>query len=82
MRYLEFRPVAEKHLAKLPVKDQQNLVTAIERLVEIPPQGDIKLLRSRNGQYRLRVRTYRVLFYIRGDIILIHDVGNRGQIYK
>lgn len=31
---------------------------------------------------RLRVGSYRVLFYVKGDIIEVMDIGPRGDVYK
>ena len=42
---------------------------------------DIKrLVGSQN--YRLRVGKNRVVFYVRGDIIIVAAVGPRGNVYK
>lgn len=72
---------AKKFIDKLPLKDQQRIVTAIEGL---PFQGDIKKLEGSNEKFRLRVGTYRIIYTVdHGELLIcIVDAGNRGQIYN
>ena len=47
------------------------------------PAGDIKPYKKAPGTYRLRIGGWRILFSYREDnIVLIEDIGPRGQIYK
>lgn len=72
---------AKKFIDKLPVTEKQRIVTAIEKL----PEGeDIKKLKGYEGILRLRVGSYRIIYQIDENklIITIIDAGNRGQIYK
>lgn len=72
---------AKKFIDKLPATEKKRVVEAIERL----PEGeDIKKLRGYEGILRLRVGTYRIIYEINNDklIITVIDAGNRGQIYK
>ena len=71
---------AEKFIKKQDKGTQKRLIKAIIEL----PEGDIKKLKGMNEIYRLRVGDFRILFE-RNDnelIILVIDIGNRGQIYK
>lgn len=34
------------------------------------------------GQYRFRIGDYRVSFDVEGEVLVIHDVGNRKDIYR
>lgn len=72
---------AKKFIDKLPLKDRQRIVAAIEGL---PFQGDIKKLEGANEKFRLRVGTYRVIYTVdHGELLIcIVDAGNRGQIYN
>ncbi len=59
----------------------------IEGLIKIPPRGDIKIIQGSNQSlFRLRIGKYRVLYeYINNngeEIIMIKDIGSRGDIYK
>ena len=72
---------AKKFIDKLPINDKKRLVAAIEGL---PDNGDIKRLQDYDGYYRLRVGSYRIIFYVdNGELIVyVVDIGNRGQIYN
>lgn len=72
---------AKKFIDKLPMNEQRRIVKAIEKL---PNGDDIKKLKGYNDIYRLRVGDYRILYTINDDelLIMVLDVGNRGQIYK
>ncbi|MEK6263420.1 MAG: type II toxin-antitoxin system RelE/ParE family toxin [Clostridium sp.] len=52
-------------------------------IIELP-EGDIKKLKGMNETYRLRVGDFRVLFEKNDKelVIVVIDIGNRGQIYK
>lgn len=72
---------AKKFIDKLPVTEKRRIVTAIEKL----PEGeDIKKLKGYEGILRLRVGSYRIIYQIDANklIITVIDAGNRGQIYK
>ena len=72
---------AKKFIDKLPKNEKVRIVKAIE---ELPDGKDIKRLKGHEGLYRLRVGDYRVIYTVdNGEfIIIIIDVGNRGQIYN
>ncbi|MDD4145793.1 MAG: type II toxin-antitoxin system RelE/ParE family toxin [Clostridia bacterium] len=60
---------------------------SIEGLTEVPPRGDIKQIQGFNSSlYRLRVGKFRVLYeYIKIDgeqVLLVKEIGSRGDIYK
>ncbi len=40
------------------------------------------LHRELRGQYKLRVGDYRAVYSVRGDIIVIEEVGHRCDIYR
>lgn len=45
-------------------------------------QGDVKRLKAFVPDYRLRVGDWRVLFEIKGDAIIVHDIKHRSQAYE
>ena len=69
-----------KQFEKYDKKLQQQIVTAIEKL----PDGDVCLLKGKNIPkiYRLRVRTYRILFEMTEHEIVVWAVDSRGDVYK
>ncbi|MCY6483246.1 type II toxin-antitoxin system RelE/ParE family toxin [Clostridium aestuarii] len=71
---------AEKFIKKQDANTQKRIIKAILEL----PKGDIKKLKGIDDIYRLRVGDFRVLFEKNDDelIIIVIDIGNRGQIYK
>jgi mRNA interferase RelE/StbE len=71
---------AEKFIRKQDQDTQKRIIKAIIEL----PNGDIKKLKGIDEIYRLRVGDFRVLFEKNDKelIIIVVDVGNRGQIYK
>jgi mRNA interferase RelE/StbE len=71
---------AEKFIKKQDKDTQKRIVKSIVEL----PKGDIKKLKGMDEIYRLRVGDFRVLFEKNDQelIIIVIDVGNRGQIYK
>lgn len=71
---------AEKFIKKQD-KDTQNRI--IRAIIELP-EGDVKKLKGMKEVYRLRVGDFRVIFEKNDNklIIIVVDIGNRGQIYK
>ncbi|MEH2933432.1 type II toxin-antitoxin system RelE/ParE family toxin [Acutalibacter sp. JLR.KK004] len=56
-------------------------------LTEKPPKGDIKPMQGySDGRMRLRVGGWRVVYRLEQDgrveVLLIMEIGNRGDIYK
>jgi mRNA interferase RelE/StbE len=69
---------AEKYLRALPKRIALNVIDRIERL----PDGDIKPLSGRKGEYRLRIGKFRVLFAIDNETIRVYKIDTRGDVYK
>lgn len=72
---------AMKFLAKQPQAQRERLLKAINRL---PGMGDIKAMQGYENRYRLRVGSYRVIYSIEGDVLIVRvlSIGNRGDVYK
>ena len=72
---------AVKFLKRQSAEIQKRIITAIHKL---PSSGDIKPLAGHNNEFRLRVGSYRVIYSIENDILIIRvlDIGNRGDVYK
>ena len=76
-----------KFLSKLDKKSVNRIRAAIEGLAQNPPVGDIKPMQGfSDGRKRLRVGSWRIIFKqvseFSVEIILVIEIGNRGDIYK
>lgn len=77
---------ARNFLKKADEKTKSLIREGIEGLKTIPSSGDIKPLEGfKDGRMRLRVGKYRVIYRYEDGIVfvlLIIDIGSRGDIYK
>jgi mRNA interferase RelE/StbE len=73
-----FSKKAEKYLASLVPRVAFNILNRIELI----PEGDIRPLAGRKGEYRLRVGKYRIVFFISEDTISVVKIDTRGDVYK
>lgn len=76
-----------KFLAKAEKSVVQRIRSAIEGLTLKPAIGDIKVMQGySDGRMRLRVGKFRIIFRYDSEgeieILLIIDIGSRGDIYK
>ena len=83
----EYSCYALKFLDKQTKTNVQRIREAIAKLTKSPPEGDIETMQGySDGRKRLRVSGWRIIFkYTEKDeleILLIIDIGNRGDIYK
>lgn len=84
---IRYDKVAIKYLQGLPKKLRDSIRNAIAGLTEQPPKGDIKPIQGyKDGRHRLRVGKYRVIYrYSQSgelDILIVMEIGSRGEIYK
>lgn len=84
---IEYKKAAVKAINSMDRPTKQRIKEAIEGLTKNPPEGDIKLMQGfHDGAMRLRVGKYRIIFrydsYGDIEILLILDIGPRGDIYK
>ena len=72
---------ARKFIEKQPKAQQERILRAI---VKLPDAGDIKSLSGHTGVYRLRVGTYRIVYSVDREVLLVEvmNAGVRGDIYK
>lgn len=76
-----------KFLSKLDSRSVERIRASITGLTENPPKGDIKPMQGySDGRMRLRVGGWRVVYRLEQDgrveVLLIMEIGNRGDIYK
>jgi mRNA interferase RelE/StbE len=80
---LKYKKKAIKALAKINEPYCSSILKTIELLAENPkPFGYIKLT-GRSG-YRIRVGTYRIIYDIFDDVLVIEivNIGSRGDVYE
>ena len=75
---------ADHQLRRLDFPQRQRITVAIRKLTSNPrPPGKLVKKLVGQGGYRLRVGDLRILYSVddKEMIILIHEVGKRGDIY-
>lgn len=72
---------ARKFIQKQPPAQQKRILTALYKL---PDVGDIRPMRGKANQYRVRIGTYRAVYTLNDDILTVNvlKVDNRGAVYK
>ncbi len=72
-------PAATKALRKLPRNERERILTAIERL----PAGDVRSLKGRQGEWRLRIGDWRALIRLdlEARVIVVTAIKPRGRAY-
>jgi mRNA interferase RelE/StbE len=78
-------PKAQKDLKALPGDAQTALLDAADGLAADPyPRGCKKLQGAKNGERRIRVGDYRLVYVVDGTALLISvtRVGDRKEIYR
>ena len=78
-----FRRSVLKDLEVLPKKDVQRIMEAIRALAVDPRPPQSQKLSGRE-QYRLRQGTYRILYAIQDDVLIVTvvKVGHRREVYR
>ena len=81
--HIIYKDSAAKELRKLDKEAQRRLLMAIETL-EITPRPDgVKKLKAQFNQYRIRVGSYRVVYEIQDEevLVLVLRVAHRRDVY-
>ena len=78
---------AVKFINSLDKTTRLRIKKGIEGLTEKPPQGDIKVLKGfTDERMRLRIGKYRIVYKYNVmhtiSVLIILDIGSRGDIYK
>ena len=76
-------PVYSKQAAKVLNGMDRPTQQRIRQGVGKIPDGDIKPLKGSDGDYRLRIGDWRILFsYTDNDTVRVKKIAPRGEIYK
>ena len=73
---------ADKYYERLNQADKDRIDEALDDLEKKPPKGDIKPIARELGHFRLRVGSFRLLFRIKENVILVTHIDPRGQAYS
>ena len=71
----------EKNFKKLDGKTKARIKDVVLSLKDEPDQGK-SLTGELAGEYSLRVGTYRILYIIQGDDLIVETVRHRRDVYK
>lgn len=86
MRYTVYlAPPARKFLSRLTDATQRlRCERAIDSLAENPRPPGCQALKVQRGAFRVRIGDFRILYQIVDDrlLVLVTDIGSRGQIYR
>jgi len=84
MNKIEFTGKAAKQLSKLDRSTQRKVAEALGTLMvnELFTSLQIKQLKSPQKSYRLRTGDYRILFEKSENLITIHHIGHRKDVYE
>jgi mRNA interferase RelE/StbE len=78
---IEFKPQALKDLRSIDKGEVRRVMEKIE-VMENDSRGDVKRLTNFTPEYRLRVGSYRVLFEVEGEKVVIYRVRHRKDAYS
>ena len=87
MKYaFRFTTHAQRQLRSIDRQQALRILTALASLGDDPHRddADTKKLTGHDGLYRLRVESFRVVYEIQNDVlvILVVHVGNRHDVYR
>ena len=82
---IEFKAAARRALTETDTPIQEQIRDAVQELTEDPmPPGSVPLRGKGRGLFRIRIGTYRVLYQVFEDrlLILVVRVGHRSTVYR
>ena len=81
MYQVELKPKAIKDIKKISKDEASKIILALLQLKK-GLVGDIKKLTKHSHEYRLRVGSYRALFEIEGQKLIVYRIRHRRDIYQ
>ena len=81
---IEWKRSAVKELKQLPQDAIARIVKAVEQLAQNPYPAGVKKLIGAEHTYRIRVGTYRAVYTIEANVLVITviRVGHRKDVYR
>ena len=75
---------AHKDIARLDAVAKRRLKTKLEFYIaqDNPLDFALRLVEATEGSYRFRIGSYRVVFDVDGDVIVILRVQHRREVYR
>ena len=82
MKRIRFSPNAPAEVRSIDKESALRILKALHRYAETG-QGDVKALTGEfSGLFRLRAGHYRVIFEESVEVITVHRVAHRGDVYR
>lgn len=80
----QFTKTSFRHFKKLPKDTQIRIIGKLDYFCkqENPLDFAEPLIRSDLGQFRFRIGDYRLAFDLEDEILVIHEVDHRKDIYR
>ena len=78
---IEILDKAIKDLKKIDKVQAKKILNSISELVKYPNIANVKRLTNHNPTHRLRIGSYRVLFNIENDVIVVSRIKHRKDVY-
>ena len=84
MRRITYSKDAIRTLRRLPANVSALIISKIEQFANDPVSlgNNLKALKGRAGEFRLRVGDWRVIMNDNGVVIAVIKVGPRGSVYE
>ncbi len=81
---IEFAKRAAKQFSALPKNERQRIAKKIDALRNDPRPAGTKQLAGSDGLYRQRIGSYRAIYTIEDDrlLILVLKIGHRRDVYR
>jgi mRNA interferase RelE/StbE len=81
---IAFTPAARRQLASLDPPPRRRIARRIEVLGTDPRPPGAEMLKGGEGELRIRVGDWRVIYVVHDDelLVLVIKIGHRGDIYR
>jgi mRNA interferase RelE/StbE len=83
MAQVQLTPQAADDVQKLPTYIKSRVRDVIARLADWPNVSGAKPMRGElKGAFRIRTGDYRVVFTVKGNVVVVFRVDNRRDVYE
>ncbi|MGH7321874.1 MAG: type II toxin-antitoxin system RelE family toxin [Candidatus Rokuibacteriota bacterium] len=81
---IAFTPAARRQLASLDLPTRRRIGRRIEALGTDPRPSGAEMLKGGEGDLRIRVGDWRVIYVVQDDelLVLVIKIGHRGEVYR